>query len=164
MIAEALRLSVYLGESVLSGSRLAGDAVMDCFDRHGLTVSALARGIEGFGLNRRVHAQRFPDVSTDLPLLAWAVDDRERIQAIFADIDRAAPQGLLTGLSVGGDALLVLGTGLLGGYTTFSTWMVEAQRLGEDGEWGLMWLYLLGSMLAGLAATGLGWLIGGAIS
>jgi CrcB protein len=72
--------------------------------------------------------------------------------------------GLLTGLSVTGYPLLVFGAGLLGGYTTFSTWMVEAQRLGEDGEWRLMWLYLLGSMLAGLAATGLGWLIGGAIS
>jgi CrcB protein len=72
--------------------------------------------------------------------------------------------GGLTGLSVTGEPLLVLGTGLLGGYTTFSTWMVEAQRLGEDGEWALMWLYLLGSMLAGLAATGAGWLIGGAIS
>lgn len=72
--------------------------------------------------------------------------------------------GGLTGLSVTGEPLLVLGTGLLGGYTTFSTWMVEAQRLGEDGEWGLMWLYLLGSMLAGLVATGAGWLIGGAIS
>ncbi len=71
--------------------------------------------------------------------------------------------GLLTGLSVTGDALLVFGTGLLGGYTTFSTWMVEAERLGEDGEWTLMWAYLLGSMLAGVAATGLGWLIGGAI-
>ena len=71
--------------------------------------------------------------------------------------------GLLTGLSVTGDALLVLGTGLLGGYTTFSTWMVEAQRLGEDGEWTLVWAYLLGSMLAGLATTGLGWSIGGAI-
>jgi CrcB protein len=71
--------------------------------------------------------------------------------------------GLLTGLSVTGDALLVFGTGLLGAYTTFSTWMVEAERLGEDGEWALMWAYLLGSMLAGLATTGLGWLIGGAI-
>jgi CrcB protein len=71
--------------------------------------------------------------------------------------------GLLTGLSVTGDGLLVFGTGLLGGYTTFSTWMVEAQRLGEDGEWALMWSYLLGSMAAGLATTGLGWLIGGAI-
>jgi CrcB protein len=72
--------------------------------------------------------------------------------------------GGLTGLSVTGEPLLVFGTGLLGGYTTFSTWMVEAQRLGEDGEWALVWLYLLGSMLAGLAATGAGWLIGGAIS
>jgi fluoride exporter len=72
--------------------------------------------------------------------------------------------GLLTGLSVTGDALLVFGTGLLGGYTTFSTWMVEAQRLGEDAEWALMWTYLLGSMLAGLATTGLGWLIGAAIA
>ena len=72
--------------------------------------------------------------------------------------------GLLTGMSVTGDALLVFGTGLLGGYTTFSTWMVEAQRLGEDAEWALMGAYLLGSMLAGLATTGLGWLIGAAIT
>ena len=72
--------------------------------------------------------------------------------------------GGLTGLSVTGEPLLVFGTGLLGGYTTFSTWMVEAQRLVEDGAWGLMWLYLLGSMLAGLVTTGIGWLIGAAIS
>jgi fluoride exporter len=71
--------------------------------------------------------------------------------------------GVLTGLSVSGDALLLLGTGFLGGYTTFSTWMFEAQRLGENGEWRFLWLYLFGSMLAGLAATGLGWLVGGAL-
>lgn len=70
---------------------------------------------------------------------------------------------MLTGLAVTGDALLVFGTGLLGAYTTFSTWILEAQRLGEDGEWIAMWLYLLGSMLAGVAATGLGWLLGGAL-
>ncbi len=71
--------------------------------------------------------------------------------------------GLLTGLAVPGDVLLVLGVGLLGAYTTFSTWMVEAQRLGEDGAWATMWLYLFGSMFAGLATTGLGWIIGEAI-
>jgi fluoride exporter len=72
--------------------------------------------------------------------------------------------GLLVGLEVAGDARFVLGTGLLGGYTTFSTWMVEAQRLGEDGEWGLMWSNLAGPMLGGLAATGLGWIIGAALT
>jgi len=69
--------------------------------------------------------------------------------------------GLLTGLGVSGDAMLVFGTGLLGGYTTFSTWMVEAQRLGEDASWVAMSSYLLGSMLAGLVAGGAGWLLGG---
>ncbi|MEZ5078007.1 MAG: fluoride efflux transporter CrcB [Solirubrobacterales bacterium] len=69
--------------------------------------------------------------------------------------------GLLTGLGVNGDAMLVFGTGLLGGYTTFSTWMVEAQRLGEDASWVEMSAYLLGSMLAGLVAAAAGWLLGG---
>jgi fluoride exporter len=69
--------------------------------------------------------------------------------------------GLLTGLALNNDLTVVLGTGFLGGYTTFSTWMVEAQRLGEDDERVVLYVYLFGSMLAGLAATGAGWLIGG---
>lgn len=72
--------------------------------------------------------------------------------------------GALVGLGVAGDALLVLGTGLLGGYTTFSTWMFEAQRLVEDGERRLAWLNLAGPMVAGVAVTGLGWVAGGALA
>jgi CrcB protein len=62
--------------------------------------------------------------------------------------------GLLTGLSVTGDALLVLGAGLLGSYTTFSTWMVEARALGGRR----MAVYVAGSMAAGLVAAGAGWI------
>jgi CrcB protein len=72
--------------------------------------------------------------------------------------------GLLVGLSVTDETLLVLGSGFLGSYTTFSTWMVEAERLGEDARFGLMWLYLSGSMLAGLAMTGAGWILGGGLA
>lgn len=72
--------------------------------------------------------------------------------------------GALVGLGVTGDAILVLGTGLLGGYTTFSTWMFEAQRLAENGAWRLMWLNLAGPLMAGLAVTALGWLLGGALA
>lgn len=70
--------------------------------------------------------------------------------------------GMLVGLDVAGDAILLLGTGLLGGYTTFSTWMFETQRLAENGEWRLMALNLAVPMLAGAAATGAGWLVGAA--
>jgi CrcB protein len=72
--------------------------------------------------------------------------------------------GVLTGAGVTGAALCVVGTGFMGGYTTFSTWMVETQRLGEDAEIGPATAYLLGSMVAGLAATGAGWALAGALS
>jgi CrcB protein len=71
--------------------------------------------------------------------------------------------GLLVGLDLAGDALLVAGTGFLGAYTTFSTWMLEAVRLGEDGRVTTMMWYLAGSMLAGLAVAGTGWLLGAAL-
>lgn len=96
MIADAFKLSVYFGESVTAGPALASDALMACLAEHRLTAVTLLRGIEGFGINRRIHAERFPDVSTDLPLLAVAVDTRERIRAVLGDVDRVVPRGLVT--------------------------------------------------------------------
>jgi CrcB protein len=49
----------------------------------------------------------------------------------------AALLGVLVGLGtsdrLSADAVTVLGTGFCGGFTTFSTWMVESVRLGEEG-------------------------------
>jgi len=42
--------------------------------------------------------------------------------------------GLLTGLALSGDGFRLLGAGLLGAYTTFSTWALEAHRQAEDGR------------------------------
>ena len=69
--------------------------------------------------------------------------------------------GLVAGAALHGDALLLAGTATLGSYTTFSTWMIESHRLGEDGELGRMWLNIGGSLLAGLAAAALGRALGG---
>ncbi len=55
--------------------------------------------------------------------------------------------------------LIVLGTGFLGAYTTFSTWMVETVRLIEAGSRGRALWNVLGSWGAGTAAATLGlWL------
>ncbi|MFD0655064.1 fluoride efflux transporter CrcB [Streptomyces malaysiensis subsp. malaysiensis] len=45
------------------------------------------------------------------------------------------------------------GTGVLGGFTTFSTYAVDIQRLVEDGRAGIGLLYLAATMLAALAAV-----------
>jgi CrcB protein len=46
-----------------------------------------------------------------------------------------------------------LGTGVLGGYTTFSTYAVDAQRLLDDGRTGLALAYLAATVTAALAAV-----------
>jgi CrcB protein len=71
--------------------------------------------------------------------------------------------GLLTGAGVVGDALLLEGTAVLGSFTTFSTWMLETERLVEDGDDGVAAVNLALSAVVGLAAAALGWLIGAAV-
>lgn len=46
-----------------------------------------------------------------------------------------------------------LGVGILGGYTTFSTYAVEIRQLVADGDLALAFGYLAGTVLAALAAV-----------
>lgn len=72
--------------------------------------------------------------------------------------------GVLVGASVTHRILFVLGTGFMGGYTTFSTWMVESERLGEVGEVASLLRNLWLSMLAGLGFAAAGFYLGQAIA
>jgi CrcB protein len=71
--------------------------------------------------------------------------------------------GLLTGLALSGEALLLAGTATIGSYTTFSTWMLETHRLGEDGQFLQGALNVLVSVVVGFGAATLGKSIGGAL-
>jgi fluoride exporter len=48
---------------------------------------------------------------------------------------------------------LFFATGFLGAYTTFSTYTFEAAQLLRDGSYGLAFLYLFGSVLAGMVGV-----------
>jgi fluoride exporter len=64
--------------------------------------------------------------------------------------------GVLVGAVVGGDAYRLVATGLLGSFTTFSTWALESHRLGEDGQLRLGIVNFAGSLLIGLTAAWFG--------
>ena len=83
-----MRLSVYFGDAVTVGPRPAADVLIERFAEHGVTC-ALLHGSEGYGSHRRLHAERLPDISTDLPLLALAVD----VEVALEDV---MPRGLVT--------------------------------------------------------------------
>lgn len=72
---------------------------------------------------------------------------------LAVNVTGAAVLGALAGAGLGGDAQLVAGTGLVGAYTTFSTWMLETHRLGEDGRRLALAANVVLSLAAGIAAT-----------
>ncbi len=102
-------------------------------------VGALLRfGVDGFVAERAGSSSEFP----------WGT--------FAVNISGSFVLGLLAGAALHGDALLLAGTAALGSYTTFSTWMLEAHRLGEDG---VLWLALLNivlSLAVGIGAAELG--------
>lgn len=79
---------------------------------------------------------------------------------LVVNLSGAIVLGLLIGVALRGDALLVAGTGAIGSYTTFSTWMLETHRLGEDGERALGALNLALSLATGIAAVAAGRALG----
>lgn len=71
--------------------------------------------------------------------------------------------GLITGLALGGlvspEWQLVLGGGLMGGYTTFSTASYETVRFMQDGRYLAALTNGFGMLIASVLAAGLGlWL------
>jgi CrcB protein len=100
-------------------------------------------------------------------LLDGAVSSRARRSfpwgTLTVNLSGAFVLGILAGAAVEGDALRLAGTGLLGAFTTFSTWMFESHRLGEDGELRASVLNLLVSLALGIAAVWLGRQIGSAL-
>ena len=79
---------------------------------------------------------------------------------LAVNLSGAFALGLLTGLALHGDALLLAGTATLGSYTTFSTWMLETHRLAEDGNLALALANALLSVVIGVGAAALGVTLG----
>jgi CrcB protein len=75
---------------------------------------------------------------------------------LTVNISGAALLGFLGGLALSKDAALLAGTAFVGAYTTFSTWMLETQRLAEERQMWAALANIVVSVVLGLAAAFLG--------
>ena len=84
---------------------------------------------------------------------------------LLANVVGSLLLGVLTMLVVGWSARRwvgpMLGIGVLGGFTTFSAYVLDTRTLLAHDRPGLALLYVAGSVVAGLAATGAGLELGG---
>ena len=75
---------------------------------------------------------------------------------LAVNISGAALLGFVAGLTLSHHAALLAGTAFLGAYTTFSTWMLETQRLTEERQILPALANLVVSVVLGVPAALLG--------
>lgn len=80
---------------------------------------------------------------------------------MVVNVTGAFALGLIDGAALPRDLALVIGTGLIGSYTTFSTWMFETQRLIEVRQHVRAAENIALSLALGLAAGAVGLWLGG---
>jgi CrcB protein len=94
---------------------------------------------------------------------AWVgsrVSRKFPVGIFVVNVSGAFVLGLLDGLALNGNAMVIAGTAAIGAYTTFSTWMLETHRLAEEGEYRVAALNIGLSAVVGFAAVALGNLVG----
>lgn len=86
------------------------------------------------------------------------------IRLLVINVSGSALLGLVSGLAAGAlltdDLAMVLGAGLLGGYTTFSAASLASVRLANDRRWSAALASSLGMLVASTVAAGAGLMIG----
>jgi len=75
---------------------------------------------------------------------------------LAVNISGAALLGFLGGLVLNKEVALLAGTAFVGAYTTFSTWMLETQRLAEERQLRPAVANMVVSVVLGLSAALLG--------
>ncbi|HEY5188717.1 MAG TPA: fluoride efflux transporter CrcB [Solirubrobacteraceae bacterium] len=89
-------------------------------------------------------------------LISVRSDQALPLGTLIVNVSGAFVLGLLTGLNLMGNTLLLVGTATIGAYTTFSTWMLETHRLAEDRAHRVAVVNVVLSLVAGLVAAALG--------
>lgn len=75
---------------------------------------------------------------------------------LSVNVSGAVLLGFLGGLALNKEAALLAGTAFVGAYTTFSTWMLETQRLGEERQLRSSLANIAVSVVLGVAAAFIG--------
>jgi PII-like signaling protein len=95
-VTDCLKLTSYFGERHRAGGVFTADALLDLYGRREVAAAVLLRGTEGYGLRQHLRTDRSLTLSEDLPLVAVAVDTRDRIEAVLDEAVALTSAGLIT--------------------------------------------------------------------
>ncbi len=95
-MTDLAKLTTYFGERDRSDGALLSDELFALYGRERVALSAMLRGVEGFGRHHSTHTERLLTLSEDLPVVSVAVDTAERIEALMPRVLELKRRGLVT--------------------------------------------------------------------
>ncbi|MEV7395774.1 CrcB family protein [Aeromicrobium sp. NPDC092404] len=116
-----------------------------------ILLMALAGGL-GAGTRYSLDTWLRPRVSGRFP---WST--------LLVNVSGSLVLGMIVGLGADDSWHAILGTGFLGGYTTFSAASVESVHLALDRRYGAAAVNAVGMLVLGVAAASLGYALGRAL-
>jgi len=93
---DCLKLTSYFGERQRTENAFLADALLDLYGRREVATSVLLRGAGGFGLRHQLRTDQSLSLSEDPPVVAVAVDSRDKVESLLGDVQQIARRGLLT--------------------------------------------------------------------
>ncbi|HET9477189.1 MAG TPA: DUF190 domain-containing protein [Dehalococcoidia bacterium] len=93
---EAVLLRIFIGESDHWHGKPLHLALVEKAREQRLAGATVLRGIEGFGANSVIHATRFLELSTDLPIVVEIADSEPKITAFLEAVSDMVEEGMAT--------------------------------------------------------------------
>jgi hypothetical protein len=93
--AQAIRLSVYIGESDRHGHTPLHTEIVQRARAAGLAGATVLRGVEGFGASSVIHTSRLLTMSEDLPMVVVIIDTPDRVDGFLPVLDELIDEGLV---------------------------------------------------------------------
>jgi uncharacterized protein len=93
---EKVLLRIFIGESDRHGRLPLYEALVELFRKEGLAGATVLRGVAGFGASSVYHADKFLELSKDLPIVIEVVESQERIEALMPQVDDMMNGGMIT--------------------------------------------------------------------
>ena len=93
---DCVKLTAYFGERQRSGGRFLAEAMLDLHEQRGVAVSAVLRGIGGFGSRHRLRSDQSLSLSEDPPVAVVAVDAQATVEAMLDPLRVMSERALMT--------------------------------------------------------------------
>ena len=93
---EMVLMRIFFGESDRYNKQPLYQVLVEFLRNEGIAGATVIKGAMGYGLNSKIHTDRFLRLSSDLPVVLEVIDEQDKIDSVLPKIEEMFHGGLIT--------------------------------------------------------------------